>query len=279
MAESNRSGFRLPSSALDPSRPDAERGTGNVEPIRELPLPGAVPRFEIPGWRARYGVVAGITGRGDAQGRGFDLGLWTDAPVGEVMTRWRAFRQAEPGFRATILGNQVHQTRVAWHEDGAGWIQLEGVDGHATRTPGLLLTVTVADCIPVYLVDPVARSVALLHSGWRGTAARILDRGVELLVERSGSTVSNIAIHCGVGICGECYEVGSEVMAGCGLEPVGPGPWHADLRAVLIDQARNLGLTKISTSQFCSGHDRPRFYSHRASGGTDGRMVAYLGLL
>jgi hypothetical protein len=247
--------------------------------VRELPVPGEVPRFEIPGWRERYRVVAGITGRGDAEGRGYDLGLWTDAPVGEVMSRWRAFRRAEPGFRATILGNQVHRTEVAWHADGAGWIQVEAVDGHATATLGLLLTVTVADCIPLYLVDPVRRAIGLLHSGWRGTAGGILERGVETLVEHCGSHVEDIVLHCGVSICGPCYEVGSEVMVGCGLPVDGPGPWHADLRAVVAERARRLGLVKISTSQMCSAHDQALFYSHRRSGGRDGRMVAYLGML
>lgn len=245
--------------------------------LREEAVPGPVPRFEIPEWRRRYGVVGGITGRGDLPGRGFDLGLWTDAPVGEVMARWRAFRGAEAGLPAVVLSTQVHQTEVAWHDGGHGWLQIEGVDGHATATAGLLLTVTVADCIPVYLVDPVRRAAALLHSGWRGTAGRILERGLETLVERAGSVPADIVLHCGVGICGACYEVGSEVMAGCGLGLSGVGPWHADLRGVLVDQAKELGLGTVSTSQWCSAHDGSQFYSHRASGGRDGRMVAYLG--
>ncbi len=250
-----------------------------VTSLRETALPGPVPRHEVPGWRERFGVVAGITGRGADGGRGFDLGLWTEAPVGEVMSRWRAFRRAEAGFHATILGNQVHQTAVAWHTQGEGWVQIEGVDGHATATAGLLLTVTVADCIPVYLIDPARRAIALLHSGWRGTAGGMLEVGVQTLVERVGSRASDIIMHAGVGICGPCYEVGSEVMAGCGLPAEGPGPWHADLRAILADRARSLGLAEISTSQWCSAHDRALFYSHRASQGRDGRMVAYLGLL
>jgi polyphenol oxidase len=246
--------------------------------LREEPVSGPVPRFEIPGWRSRYGIVAGITGRGPGEGRGFDLGLWTDAPVREVMTRWRAFRQAEPGFHAVILGNQVHQTSVAWHRDGAGWTQLEGVDGHGTATRGILLTVTVADCIPVYIIDPVRGAIGLLHSGWRGTSERILSVGVKTLVEAVGSVPTDLVIHCGVGICSDCYEVGYEVMAGCGIAHSGVGPWHADLRAVLARQAHELGVENISTSQWCSSHDRPRFYSHRASKGHDGRMVAYLGM-
>jgi copper oxidase (laccase) domain-containing protein len=246
--------------------------------VREVPIPGTVPRFEVPGWRERYGVVAGITGRGDGPGRGFDLGLWTAAPVGEVMERWRAFRAAEPGFAGFALGNQVHRTEVASHGTvPRGWLIRDGVDGHVTSAVGLLLLVTVADCIPVYLIDPGRRLAGLLHAGWRGTAGGILARGVEVMVEGLGCSAAELAMHCGVGICGKCYEVGSEVVSGCGVPADGAGPWHLDLRERLVEQGRALGIRTISTSQWCSGHDRPRFFSHRASGGSDGRMVAYLG--
>ncbi|HTS90176.1 MAG TPA: polyphenol oxidase family protein [Gemmatimonadales bacterium] len=246
--------------------------------VQEVAVPGPVPRFEIPEWRERYGVVAGVTGRGDGPGRGFDLGLWTDAPVGEVMTRWAQFRRVEPGFSGVVLGNQVHGIEVMCHPGGTGWIQVEGIDGHVTAAPGLLLTVTVADCIPVYLVAPEVPAVALVHSGWRGTAGGILQRAVEKLGEVYQAAVDNMVMHCGVGICGACYEVGREVMDGCGIEAVGSGPWHAELRAILAEQGRGLGLRHISTSHWCSRHDMRHFYSHRGSGGRDGRMVAYLGL-
>jgi copper oxidase (laccase) domain-containing protein len=85
-------------------------------------------------------------------------------------------------------------------------------------------------------------------------------------------------MHCGVGICGDCYEVGSEVMQGCGIAADGPGPWHLDLRGRLLEQARGLGLIQATISPWCSAHDRSPFYSHRASGGTEGRMVAYIGV-
>ena len=246
--------------------------------LREAPVAGPVPRFEIPDWRERFGVVAGITGRGNEEGRGFDLGLWTDAPVHDVMTRWRTFRRTEPGFDATVLGNQVHQAAVQFHASGKRWIQLEGLDGHATSTKGILLSVTVADCIPVYLLDPVKKAVALLHAGWRGTAGRILAQGVETLSEAVGSDPADLVIHCGVGICGNCYEVGSEVMEGCGKAAEGSGPWHLDLRSVLAEQAALMGIGSVSVSEWCSAHDARHFYSHRRSGGADGRMVAYLGM-
>jgi len=244
--------------------------------IKEELLPGPIPLHQLPPSHLP-GAVAGITGRGAAPGRGFDLGLWSDAPVGEVMSRWRAFRRALPGFDAVVLGNQVHGVVVETIGSGRGWIQLDGVDGWVTTAPGVLLTVTVADCIPVYLVVP-DRGIALLHAGWRGTAGGILRIGLERLLEATDAAPSDVIMHCGVGICGSCYEVGSEVMAGCGRPAEGAGPWQLDLRGHLAATATSLGLARVSVSAWCSAHERPSFYSHRASRGADGRMVAYLGL-
>lgn len=253
-------------------------GEAEAVKVNEVPVPGPVPRFEIPDWIAQYGVIAGVTGRGAEPGRGFDLGLWSREPVGDVMTRWLAFRRQLPDFYAFALGNQVHGVEVMSLDSGRGWIQVEGIDGWVTSVPGFLLTITVADCIPVYLIAP-GRGVALLHSGWRGTAGGILRRGVELLRSATGSSFSELVMHCGVGICGSCYEVGSEVVEGCGGEAAGAGPWHVDLRGILELQARKLGISRVTTSGWCSAHHRDSFYSHRASQGTDGRMVAYLGML
>lgn len=246
--------------------------------VSEVPVPGAIPRFEIPGWREQYGVAAGITGRGTDPGRGFDLGLWSREPVGEVMSRWLAFRRGMDGFHAVALGNQVHGVELMDLDSGRGWVYVDGIDGWISTTPGILLTVTIADCVPVYLVAP-GKGIALLHAGWRGTAGGILRRGVERLGAVTKTPPSGLVIHCGVGICGPCYEVGAEVMAGCGAAADGPGPWHLDLRSILVEQARALGLRQVTTSSWCSAHHRDRFYSHRASRGADGRMVAYLGLL
>jgi YfiH family protein len=244
----------------------------------EAPAPGPVPRFELAGWSEDLGLVAGITGRGAEPGRGFDLGLWSDAPIGETMRRWRELRQSYADFDSVVLGEQVHGADIMTAGPGRGWTQVEGIDGWVTTTPGVLLTVTVADCIPVYLAAP-RRGVALLHAGWRGTAAGILERGIERLAAVAGVAPADLIMHCGVGICGECYEVGSEVMQGCGVPAPGPGPWHLDLRERLAGRARELGVTRVSISSWCSAHHRDRFYSHRASGGRDGRMVAFLGML
>lgn len=246
--------------------------------MTEAPVQGPVPRFELVEWRERFGVVAGITGRG-SESAPFDLGLaGKSAPVGEVMAHWRELRASLPEFSGIMIARQVHGTDLLRHESGRGLVIHGKADGQMSGTPGLLLAVSVADCIPVYLLDPVRRVIGLLHAGWRGVAGGVLAHGVAAL-RAHGSAVDNLLVHCGVGICGACYEVGSEVFAGCGLAPPAAGRGGLDLRAALREQALHLGLENISTSQFCTRHEPALFFSHRGSGGADGRQVAYLGLL
>ena len=235
----------------------------------------SVPRLELREWAERYDLVAGITTRE----HGFSLGLWSEENVGQVMTRWRAFRAAfQPAFPVTVLSHQIHGSAVKWYDElPEGWLVLDGVDGHATRTHGVLLTLTVADCVPVYLAAPTKGAVALLHAGWRGVSSGILAHGVEVLKAGAFVRAHDIIMHCGVGICGPCYEVGSEVLTRFTARAESTFG-HVDLRAVLARQARELGIEQVTVSPWCSAHDRERFFSHRASGGRDGRMVAYLGL-
>ena len=257
---------------------------------QESAVPGAIPRYELTEWREKYGVTAGITVRP------FDLGLWGNDPSGEVMARWRQFRDGM-GFSRYVLGHQCHGTDVVWagrsgtagEAGGSNPLHplspsnnsltiTDRVDGHATDAAGTCLLVTVADCIPVYLLEPKKRVIALLHSGWRGTAAGILGKGISLLRERAGVEPKDLVMHVGVGICGQCYEVGAEVIEGVGLRADGDGPWHVSLRERLAHQARELGVTDISISDHCTAHQSAWFFSHRASKGADGRMVAYLGV-
>lgn len=251
----------------------------SVSTTDETRLPGELPLWEVPGWKSRFGVVAGITGRGPSGEPTFDLGLWGQQPAGEVHSRWRRFLSAFPKCPSAVLAHQVHGDRVLWHPTATpGWTLLEGADGHATTATGRLLLVTVADCVPVYLVAPARRAVALLHAGWRGTAAGILARGVELLGARTGARPGEIFGHAGVAISGSCYEVGREVMEGVGCQAEGAGPWHLDLREVLTRKAAGLGLAEFTRSGHCSAAEGDDFFSHRRSGGADGRMVAYLGI-
>jgi YfiH family protein len=239
---------------------------------------GPVPRFELAAWRAAHGVVAGITGRG-SDAHPIDLRLTeSDGPL-EDAPPWSAFARQVAPFTALAVARQVHGATTLWHDRIVGLARFAHADGHATGTRGVLLAITVADCIPVYVVDPVTPAVALLHAGWRGVAAGVVEGGIGLLAGRTGTRVENLLVHCGVGICGACYEVGSEVARACGVEAVADGPTRLDLRAVIAGRVRRLGVDQVTASPHCSAHDSRLFWSHRASGGGAGRMVAYLGLL
>lgn len=255
----------------------AEASDGVPRLVAEAPVAEpTVPRAELAEWRARYGLTAGLTVRGD--NGGFSLGLMSEEPVGQVMGRWRAFQHAmRPAFGAVELGRQVHSAVVRWHEGvEPGWHVEEDVDGHATAQPGLLLAVTIADCIPVYVAARDGSAWALLHAGWRGVAAGILERGVGLLASRTGLGTAELAVHLGVGICGDCYEVGPDVVRAVEGRTVARAT-HLDLRDALADRAARLGVREITRSAHCTSCSRDRYFSHRGSNGRDGRMVAYLG--
>jgi len=242
----------------------------------ETPVSGSpVPRAEIDEWRERFGLVAGITERGDAEP--FSLGLSTSHPAEQVMARFRAFRAAmRPALQALQMAHQVHGTDVVWHAGVApGWHVRDDVDGHATAQEGLLLAVTVADCVPVYLAARDGRAFALVHAGWRGTAGGALEAGLAALA-RHAVRAEDVIAHLGVAICGSCYEVGPEVLkAVTGRDARRKG--RLDLRLALARRAEAAGVREISISPLCTSCDRERFFSHRASGGDGGRQIAYLG--
>lgn len=242
-------------------------------PVADSP----VPRAEIDEWRERFNLVAGITQRGSPVDP-FSLGLSTREPAEHVMGRFRAFRAAmRPAFDALQMGHQVHGSDLVWHERVApGWHVRDDVDGHGTAQAGLLVAVTVADCVPVYLAARDGRAVAMVHAGWRGTAAGILELGIELLRRQADVPAADVIVHCGVAICGKCYEVGPEVIEAVEGRTV-RGPVRLDLRLALARRAEAAGVKEITVSPLCTSCDRDRFFSHRASAGDGGRQIAYLG--
>ena len=229
--------------------------------------PDGIPRLELTEWAHRFGLVAGIT----TAHHGFSL-------ESAALDRWRAFEgHFRPQFPGVVFSRQVHGTQVRRYDAvPEGRLVGEGWDGHVSALPGILLTISVADCIPVYLADPESGSVALVHAGWRGTVGGVLSAGARALADLSKTPVSRLVIHCGIGICGACYEVGSEVANALGGKVPEGTKVRVDLRSHLAEQAWGLGIREVTISPWCSAHDAD-LHSHRASGGKPGRMVAYLG--
>ena len=222
---------------------------------------------EVPGFAA-FGVRAFTTSRESGS-----FGLGGDEPVGQVIGRWSALRrELSAGGPRLASATQVHGARVLVHEgQWQGWLRSDDADGHVAIERGTALAVTVADCVPVFLAHP-SGAVAALHSGWRGTAARIVERGILALKER-GLNPNELRLHTGPAICGQCYEVSADVYAQLtGKTPGKPTP--IDLRALIADHARSAGVLQVTTSSSCTRCDNDRFYSHRA--GDAGRQLGVI---
>ena len=186
-------------------------------------------------------------------------------------------------------------------------------DGLITREPGIVLTVRTADCIPVLLVDPVEHAVGSFHAGWRGTLARIVEKGVGEMRRCFGSQPANLRAAIGPGIHRCCYEVAEEfkekfasqfAYAGELFEDVfssdpvrekypllfmnmrAPGhgappcTLHLDLAAANRRQLLDAGLdeTMIWISDLCTSCRNDILFSHRKEHGKTGRMVAAIAI-
>lgn len=266
----DRNAAPTPEAGTRPQAPPA------VRTERERPLELDAPVYGHGDWVGRFRwLLQGTTGPGPDGG--FDLGLFGATPVGSALERWRALRRAT-GFQRAVHAEQVHGAEVVVHEPGPAGLHIgHGYDGHVTRAEDVLLTVSVADCVPIFMVAPDTRSVALLHGGWRGVAAGILECAIVRLREIGGADPDSFWLHLGPSICGRCYEVGPEVHQALGLEPP-PGNMPVDLRAVLARRAVSAGLApdRISISEHCTRCGDSRFYSHRA--GDAGRQMGVLGI-
>lgn len=186
-------------------------------------------------------------------------------------------------------------------------------DGLITNTPGLLLAIKTADCVPVLIVDVKRRAVGAFHAGWRGTVARIVEKGVGEMRRHFGSLPGDLRAAIGPSVRSCCYSVGAEVRAqfesqfayagelfeevfdanaihvrypllflnqrAPGHGDLGP-EIHLDLVQANQRQLQDAGLREdsISVIDGCTACDTARFFSHRAEFGKTGRMMAVIGI-
>ena len=225
---------------------------------------------ELPG--ARVAFSARLGGVSKTPYESLNVAILT----GDVVERVRENRHRLAGAlgvepRQVLIGRQVHGAAVRrrdaapdpnpYAEPGP---RLTGVDGQATGRVGLVPLVFVADCLPVALAGP--RGVAMIHCGWRGLAAGIVERGVAEV----GATAA--AVGPGIGPC--CYEVGDEVLAA--FEPLGQGIATGrmlDLRAVARRLLERSGVESVEVSGLCTSCNPELFFSHRRDGERTGRQA------
>lgn len=225
------------------------------------------PHESAPGFED-FGLLAFTTTR---QAGSFNLG--GGEPAASVFGRWwDLLEQLSPMAPRLASARQVHGTRVVEHEsDWTGWARTPDADGHLALDTPTAMAVTLADCVPVFIGHPTG-GAAILHAGWRGTEAGIVQSALALLARR-GVDAGDLTAHLGPAICGRCYEVGPDVyrrLTGIAVNK----PTAVDIRAILDAQLRAAGVKRISISALCTKCNNDRFFSHRA--GDAGRQLGII---
>lgn len=198
-----------------------------------------------------------------------------------------------------VCSDQTHTTnvRLVTENDGGKGIlrkkDYSDVDGLITNIPGICLVTYYADCVPLYLVDPVHKAIGLSHSGWRGTVARMGAVTLQSMKQNFGTDPKDVLVAIGPSICSDCYEVSEDVAVRFKEEfygyeeqilqkgrilPDGECKWQLNLwqanRQVFLDAG--VLAEHIETTDICTCCNAAALFSHRATNGKRGNLGAFL---
>jgi len=155
-------------------------------------------------------------------------------------------------------------------------------DGLVTDMPQVHLCVSIADCVPVFIVETRCRVVAAIHAGWRGTSARIVGCAVEFLIREYKCSPEAIVAYIGPCAAACCYSVGQDVAEQFSGELTRKerGKIFVDLKAANVAQLVAAGVLpeKIEVSPHCTIGEPDMFHSFRRDRERSGRMMAVIGL-
>ena len=176
------------------------------------------------------------------------------------------------------IPEQIHSSTIKYINQSGHY---SGVDGFLTDYPGIILTLKVADCVPVYLYASNTNMISLVHSGWRGTVGGIVSNAVKLMLE-SGADKKDIMVFLGpaIGIC--CYEVDGEVASKFNEQAklkLNDVKWkvslHREIRFQLSES--NIPSANIMASDICT-YESLDCHSYRRDGAQAGQMFAFMWL-
>jgi YfiH family protein len=231
--------------------------------------------------RPRRVVTDRRGGRSSSPYDSFNLGDHVgDDPADVAANRSRVARELQVPEGRLVWMNQVHGTGVAV-VDGPQDGPVPATDALVTTTPGLVLCVLVADCVPVLLADHETGVVAAVHAGREGVRQGVLPAALSAMASL-GARARNVTALLGPAVCGACYEVPGPMQAD--VARVAPdaavrtraGTPGLDLRAGVAQILRGAGIPEVVQDPRCTVEDRSLF-SHRRDGVT-GRQAGIVWL-
>ncbi len=268
----------------------------------QLRKKGEVPYFVFPNLEdthlVRHGFSTRLGGVSEGHLSCMNLSFTRGDEKERVEENFRRMADAI-GFpvESMVMSQQTHTTnvRLVTEEDrGKGYtrpLDYDHIDGLITNVPGLTLVTFYADCVPLFFVDPVSRSIGLSHAGWRGTLNRMGAVTVERMAEAFHTAPEHLRVAIGPSICQDCYEVSEELALNFKQEfsrhadehlvyRAKEGKYHLNLwranEITLLEagiQQKHLSITNV-----CTCCNKEQMFSHRATHGMRGNMAAFLQL-
>lgn len=250
-------------------------------------------------------IIHGVSTKQTAGGEAVDASTLSNnmsRHVGDDLTRVMQNREVfysalgiETAAAKFAHANQVHSGNITVVDEGGIHPK---TDALITNKKNLFLVISIADCLPVILYDPVHKAIGNIHSGWRGTVTGIAENTISKMKDEFGSNPGDILAFIGPGISCENFEVGAEVaemfdekyvhvpprLALQGEPPLlktgGEQKRYIDLKSVVRDQLLNAGVLEknIDTCPLCTFTENDMLHSYRRDRDMSGRMFSVIGM-
>ncbi len=202
-----------------------------------------------------------------------------DERLNVLENRERFFGALKIGLDELAIPRQVQGGVVQRVYTQGGY---DSCDGLITNSKGVFLAISTADCLPVFLFDPVTKSIGAVHAGWRGSEMNIVPRAIRMMQEEFATSPANLIAYIApaAGVC--CYEVGEDVAKRFPNEFLVRNPkLHLNLKEHAKTQMLNAGVCNenIEISEYCTICNDKLFHSYRRDKDKSGRMMGVIGLV
>ena len=237
-----------------------------------------------------FGAIEGLVAGESRRTGGFsappyaslNLSFFTEDDHATVALNRQAFFGALGFSEGTVAWtHQVHGAEVALVESPT---VLQGYDALISKTKGVLLAISVADCTPILIYDPVHQAIGAAHAGWRGTVGAIVRKTLAMMQQQFGTIPADCRAFVGTCIDQDSFEVDADVADHFSAEFKYWDPakrkFFVDLKAANQTQLLQAGLpeAQVEVSPFSTYLRNDLYFSHRKEKGVTGRMLAVIGL-
>lgn len=193
------------------------------------------------------------------------------------------------GLSHVVLLNQIHSAQglIVQKKFESGWFADSG-DFLVTDQKNIALMILTADCVPLILYDSVHHAVGLIHAGWKGAYAGILQQVLDVMFRTYGTQINDLIGIFGPSARSCCYQVNADFVSNFVLKYADQvqflnqnGAWFFDNHLFLKNQLKKFGILEeniYTDNAFCTICN-PRFCSFRKDKNDAKRQVTMVALL